>query len=76
MNTQMRLFSETPHLESDCWLSGTPDILDPYFGDYWTYNTDKPLIQPRCQSALFHGELGYNGEHVVKQLGEIACDGI
>lgn len=72
MNKQLTLFTETTHLESDCWFSGTPDIPDPYDGEYWQYNTE--LLHDK-QSVLFHGELGYNGElALLKKIGEAACE--
>lgn len=72
MNKQLTLFAETQHLESDYFISGTPDIPDPYEGEYWQYNTE--LLHSR-QSVLFHGELGYNGElALLQKLGEVAVD--
>lgn len=75
MNTQPRLFTESRHLEADYFLSGNPQIPDPCEGSQWVY-PEKELAKPKDQSALFYGELGYNGEDTtLKRLGEVATNG-
>lgn len=68
---QLRLFEATPHLESDYFLSGVPEIPDPYDGEPWTYHIYTLDNQPR----LFNGELDYNNNHLPHDVGKIAVEG-
>lgn len=68
---QLTLFEESRHLESDYFLSGVPEIPDPYYGDQWTYDNYTLDIHPK----LFNGELGYNNNHIANDVGKIAVEG-
>lgn len=67
---QLTLFEEARHLESDYFLSGVPEIPDPYYGDQWVYDNyifDHP--------KLFNGELDYNNNYLPNDVGKIALRG-
>lgn len=68
---QLTLFEATPHLESDYWLSGNPKILDPYEGEPWTYDLYTLDNHPK----LFNGELDYNNNHLISDVGKLAIEG-
>lgn len=67
---QLKLFEATPHLESDYFLSGNPDVLDPYDGEPWTYDNYTLDNHPK----LFNGELDYNNNHIVNDVGKVAVE--